>query len=450
MCWKSINLRFTARLCLFFALFCAAGPAFAHEIPENVQVQAFVRPEGQVLNVLLRVPLAAMRDMDLPMRGPGYIVFSEADEHLHDAATIWLADYLAIYEGSELLSNPRVVAARASLPGDRSFTGYEEALAHTLGGRVGDEVDLFWEHALFDVLLEYRITSDASNFSIEPGLAHLGIRTNTTLRFLPPGGAERVFQYFGDPGLVRLDPRWHQASLTFVKLGFEHILEGLDHLLFIFCLVIPFRRLRPLITVVTAFTVAHSITLMAAAFGFAPTALWFPPLIEVLIALSIVYMAFENMVGVDVQRRWMVAFGFGLVHGFGFSFLLTESLQFAGSHLVSSLLAFNVGVELGQILVVLLAIPVLELVFRKVLPEKTGTIIFSALVAHTAWHWMTERGGELSEFQFQWPVMDAMLLASLMRWGMLLLVSIGAGWLFSELLNKLSAFGAGKAPEAEI
>ena len=68
-----------------------------------------------------------------------------------------------------------------------------------------------------------------------------------------------------------------------------------------FCLVIPFRRIRPLVAIVTSFTVAHSITLIASASGFAPDALWFPPLIEVLIAMSIVYMALENIVGAEAR-----------------------------------------------------------------------------------------------------------------------------------------------------
>ena len=89
----------------------------------------------------------------------------------------------------------------------------------------------------------------------------------------------------------------------------------------------------------------------------------------------------------------MIAFGFGLVHGFGFSFALRETLQFAGSHLLTSLLSFNVGVELGQLLVLVLLVPALDLLFRYVVAERMGTIILSALVAHTAWHWMIERCG---------------------------------------------------------
>ena len=128
-----------------------------------------------------------------------------------------------------------------------------------------------------------------------------------------------------------------------------HILEGPDHLLFLACLVIPVRRLRALVLMATAFTVAHSITLLATAFGLGPQGLWFPPLVETLIAASILWMALANIFGASVHRRWMTAFVFGLVHGFGFAFALRESLQFAGSHVVSALLAFNVGIELGQI-----------------------------------------------------------------------------------------------------
>src|SRR5260370_32821268 len=187
-------------------------------------------------------------------------------------------------------------------------------------------------------------------------------------------------------------------------MGFFHILVGTDHLLFLFCVLIPFRRWRPLIAVVTSFTVAHSLTLIASAFNLGPDALWFPPLIETLIAISILYMALENIVGSNLQRRWMITFAFGLVHGFGFSFVLRETLQFAGPHLLTALLAFNVGVELGQLLVIVLLFPALGLLFRFV-PERIGTIVLSALVAHTAWHWMLERGDRLS--QFPWPALDA-------------------------------------------
>jgi HupE / UreJ protein len=245
------------------------------------------------------------------------------------------------------------------------------------------------------------------------------------LRFVTPGGAVRALEFTGDPGLIQLDPRWYQSAWQFVQLGFFHILDGTDHLLFLFCLVIPFRRFGALVPVVTAFTVAHSITLIASAYNLAPDALWFPPLIETLIAASIVYMAIENIVGgATVQRRWMIAFAFGLVHGFGFSFALRETLQFAGSNLLTSLLSFNLGVELGQLLVLALLVPVLELLFRSAVPERTGTIILSALVAHTGWHWMTERWDRFRQHRFEWPELNAATLADATRW--LLILALGA------------------------
>ena len=252
---------------------------------------------------------------------------------------------------------------------------------------------------------------------------------------------------------MRLDPRWHQAAFRFVKDGFFHILDGIDHLLFLLCLVIPFRRLRSLVLVVTSFTVAHSVTLVASAYDLAPDSLWFPPLVETLIAVSIVYMALrEHRVGggasrgrdakVDhrldaraLDRRWAVAFGFGLIHGFGFSFALRESLQFAGAHLLTSLLSFNIGVELGQLLVLVILIPALNLLFRHAVPERIGTILLSALIAHTGWHWANERAGML--LQFPAPALDLAGAATLVRLLMLMLLAAFLVWLMFGFLRRL-------------
>jgi HupE/UreJ protein len=377
------------------------------------------------LSLLVRVPLQAMRDIVYPKRGRDFVDLANADDALRNAATTWVASDVAIYEGETRLADPQIVRIRASLAGDNAFQSYDAAVAHLSGPRLPDDTEFVWSQGLMDVLLEYPIESDRSPFSIETSWGRLGLRTVTALRFLPPGGAVRAFEFQGDAGLVRLDPRWHQAAARFVRLGFAHILAGTDHLLFLLCLVIPFRRLLPLVGVVTAFTVAHSITLILSAYDIAPGALWFPPLVETLIAASIVYMALENIVAVSVRRRWAIAFAFGLVHGFGFSFALRETLQFAGSHLLTSLLSFNVGVELGQLLVLALFIPGLTLLFRFVVAERMGTIILSALVAHTGWHWMTERAGRLSQYSLQWPAIDAAFLLTVVRALIVVLVLAG-------------------------
>ena len=401
---------------------------FAHEIPPSVALVAFVKPETGRLRLLVRVPLEAIRDVDFPQRGAGYLDIARTTPLLRDAANVWIADYVEIYENDRRLERGGIVATRVSLPSDRAFATYDGALATVTGPPLADSVALPWQQAMLDVLLEYPITAPTARFSIRPALAHLGIRTTTVLRFVPPNGSERAFEYLGDPGLVRLDPSWHQAAWRFVQLGFGHILDGIDHLLFVLCLVIPFRRLRPLVAIITAFTIAHSITLIASASGLAPDALWFPPLIEVLIALSIVYMAFENIVGPKLERRWIIAFAFGLVHGFGFSFALRQSLQFAGSHLATSLVAFNVGVELGQLFVLAIAVPALVLLFRYVVAERVGTILMSALIAHTAWHWMLDRWSALRQYSFTVPAMDADFVLTALRVATIALILVGIVW----------------------
>jgi hypothetical protein len=415
------------------AILLAVQPATtsAHDIPASVAIRAYVRPVGNLLHMVVRVPLESIRDFAWPVRAPGYLQLARVDTLIRDAAELWIANQLTVYEGGRKLPVPRIAGARISLPSDRSFESFDRALGNIRGAPLDSTVEIAPQQAMLDVALEYPIAADTSRFSIDPSLARLGVRTTTVLHFLAPGRGERVFQYHGDPGLVHLDPRWHQAALSFVKLGFEHILDGIDHLLFVFCLVIPVRRLKPLIAIVTSFTIAHSITLIAAANGFAPKALWFPPFIELLIAASIVYMAFENIVGARVGKRWMIAFGFGLVHGFGFSFALSESLQFAGSHLLTSLLTFNVGVELGQILVLLIAVPILSFFYRRVVAERMGIIILSALVAHTAWHWMSERGAALREYNFEWPVLDAAFAVRSMRVLMFALILGAVVWLMN-------------------
>jgi len=417
----------------------------AHDIPSDVRLNAFIKPEENRLELLIRLPMVALVEVEFPLRGQNYLDLAHADEALHGAAKLYVMDAITLYENGVALPKPRIVDVRVSLPSDKSFTSFETARAHVRGPSLAADLDLVWNQQFLDVLLEYPIQSDRSDFATWFRVDWFGRAVATALRFMPRGGETRAFDFHGDPGTIRLDPRWHQAALRFVVSGFWHILEGTDHLLFILCLVIPFRRLRPLVIIVTSFTVAHSISLIASAFGFVPDALWFPPLIETLIAVTIVAMALENIVvaacgdGVPggVSRRWIVAFAFGIIHGFGLSFALRETLQFAGDHLVTSLLAFNVGVEIGQIAVLIVLVPALGLLFKYAMPERLGIIILSALVVHTGWHWMLERGDQLAKFPI--PKVDAALLASAMRGLMAIFVLAGGVMLANSVLRRWMA-----------
>jgi hypothetical protein len=411
-----------------------AAPA-AHDVPNDVRIQVFLKPDGQRLRLLVRAPLASMNDISWPTAG---VFLNLADPEmkiaLNEGAKDWIADRIEIYEDDVPLRDPRLAAVRVSLPSDLSFDSYDGALRSLLGPALPGDTEVVRSQAMVDALFEYPIQSDRSRFSIDPHYRLLGLRALTVLRFVTPDGAERALEFHDDPGLVRLDPRWLQAVQLFVVEGVRHILSGTDHLLFLFCLVIPFRRFSQLIVVVTAFTVAHSITLIASAYDMGPDAGWFPPLVETLIAASIVYMALENILAPALRRRWLIAFGFGLVHGFGFSFALRDTMQLAGSHLLTSLLSFNLGVEIGQVAVLAMLLPALALLFRAV-PERPGTIVLSAIVAHTGWHWMIDRGQQLMRYQFQFPDLTPAFFAGAMRWMMIVVATVAAWWLGRVLLK---------------
>jgi mono/diheme cytochrome c family protein len=425
------SLRLSRLLCAALLMLGIASPAClvrAHEVPRHVGVRAYVAPVTDRVRVLVQLPMNAVRDVDFPLRANDALDAARALPYLRDAARLWVADGLRLRDGARDLGDAQVVAVRAALPSDRAFEQYARALAAVRGAPFPADMDVPHGQLSLEVLLEVPLVAPVRDLVIEPHWAHLGVRTTSVVRLVNTDGSERAYTF--------------DAAARFVSEGVGHMLGGIDHLLFVLCLVLPFRHLRPLIGIVTAFTVAHSITLVASALGYAPGAAWFAPLVEVLIAASIVYMALENILGPRLERRWLVAFVFGLVHGFGFSAALGDTLQFAGRHLLVSLAAFNVGVELAQVSVLLLAVPLLERLFTRAVPERAGIVVASALVAHEAWHWMTARAAELRGHRFAWPTWDMALLSALVQGAMAVLCLVGVAWLLQGLMARLQRPGA--------
>ena len=147
---------------------------------------------------------------------------------------------------------------------------------------------------------------------------------------------------------------WAAQCAEFITMGIKHIFLGYDHIMFLFALIILGGRLGQLVKIVTAFTIAHSMTLILAALQVVTLP---SRLIESGIALSIAYVALENFFVTTTAHRWLLTFFFGLVHGFGFANVLRE-MGLPTRGLVPSLLSFNLGVEIGQLAIVAVLFPV--------------------------------------------------------------------------------------------
>jgi hydrogenase/urease accessory protein HupE len=203
---------------------------------------------------------------------------------------------------------------------------------------------------------------------------------STTIATLPPAPGGNV---------ITLAPQ-RPSFARFLHLGIEHILTGYDHLLFLCALLVACQRIKPMLAIITCFTVAHSVTLGLAALDVVQIS---SRIIEPLIAASIIFVGVENFRGnVDVKLRCGVTLVFGLIHGFGFAGALRESgLAGQGAELLSPLLAFNLGVELGQLAVAAVFLPLLFLARRMQAVERFATPAVSAVVIALGSFWLVQR-----------------------------------------------------------
>ena len=413
-----------------------SSPAASHALPVNTVLNAFVKIERGQADLVVRIPMDLLRGLPFPRKDSQYDL-AESEPVVELALQTLAGGFVFLENGVRL--KPVKASGRLSRSSDRSFENYDAAAGH-VDERIDPAAQIALDQSVFDVHFVYPIASSQSVFKIQSQVAaDLGNATKLLVRYVPPDETSRAIIIPGGSEPVSLNPTWYEAAGSFIALGIQHILSGIDHLLFLFCLVIPFRRVRGLFSVITAFTLAHSVTLFASAFHLAPKGAWFPPFVEAAIAASIIYMALENIVGPNLRRRWFITGMFGLVHGFGFADVLTEQLQFAGSYLLLSLFSFNIGIELGQMLVLLLLLPALWLC-RRLVPDRMFVVVLSAIAAAIASRWMWERYQLLQ--QQEWPSLDDVV--SLAKWPALLLVIVGiAGAILKGLRRKIAT---GSAP----
>lgn len=270
--------------------------------------------------------------------------------------------------------------------------------------------------AHLEVAWRYTLSGDRSDLRVCSGLHELMAPSHTALVKIT--GDVRIQQAVLDarrPAAHIFAPTRAVVAASFLFLGIRHIFTGYDHLLFLVGLLLlaPFQLNAPcrseravsrpgrrreivgtalggtaldLVKIVTSFTVAHSITLALATLGWVSLA---PRFVESAIALSICYIAAENILFSSAARRWIITFFFGLVHGFGFSAVLRE-LELPRPSLASSLVFFNLGVEAGQVAIVLLMLPLLALLARSAHRRKIVMGLSGAILA-VGGFWFVQR-----------------------------------------------------------
>ena len=261
---------------------------------------------------------------------------------------------------------------------------------------------------MIDVLLKYKSNNSINEYGISytlnPKLPEQDETANIIIDYSASG-----IQVFREQGLllkpILITNSLLDAMTTFIKEGIKHILDGSDHVLFVICLVLGSSSISRLLSRVTGFTLGHSVTLLLGFLGFVPSGTWFIPVIETGIALSIIYVAvitilpdFINSFKRDEKEINVVIVTslIGMLHGLGFSFVLQNILNITSPNIWQSLLAFNIGVEIGQVFIIFFTLTVLYLV-AKITPsmEKAMRYLLAIGSIFLAFMWTIERGSSV-------------------------------------------------------
>lgn len=361
------------------------GTASAHFLL-NVNIRVFhVVHEPDRVRLLVRLPMPYLVADKLGpetsdgTRAPAPYTANRMEDgklvHYLDAETLRrspeglariLADGLILEVAGETLhaeiGRVRVYPARKQAP----FADLTEAEAALAGPIYSEEFDVTYVgDTVLDVELIYPVRRAFSEYTLRstlnPGIPGQDETANLILdHATAPPLVFRIRGLMVEP--VEVSRSVLKAAWTFVGEGVRHILEGTDHVLFVLCLVLGATTLGMLAWRVTGFTVGHSVTLALGFFGYVPQGAWFIPLVETAIALSILYAATVALIAAGHRMTTSVTAVLGLLHGLGFSFVLAEILKLDAPNLWQSLLAFNVGIEIGQLLIVGAVWPVLALV----------------------------------------------------------------------------------------
>lgn len=353
-----------ARLAVPLALLLGAGAARAHDT-DIIYTQVWrTRPDGPEVRVLLTLTAGAL-SLVLPVDADGDGTVSQAD----------------------------LDARRAALE-----VGFWDALPLTAGGAPCTRK----EHAAREIATYYLELT--ATYQCPPGPLR---QTYTVLSLLPPNYRVVLGSANGEGGQLFADAQQPSLEIPergpatpsvispglvgWIQLGMKHIFEGFDHLAFLLALLLVGGSLKRVLWMVTSFTVAHSLTLGAAALGFILLDPERTRWVEAAIAVSIIYVAAENLLLREHRHRALITFLFGLIHGFGFASAL--GAYGLGEQVASGLFGFNLGVELGQALIVMALLPLVRLIQRRPKVNLWTVRVLSIVILCAGAGWLVQRLG---------------------------------------------------------
>jgi hypothetical protein len=382
-------------LWILFLLSVVMPVTQAHEVPDRVNINVFVKPEQDRLVILVRIPANALIDYLLPTLPEGnWVDLAHADSLAAQGANVWIADLLSFRENDKQLQRPQLVALRLSRVNDPAFRTFDDALARINGAPLSPETLALQEQLSVDAVLQTPISSPAARFNFEPRFAHLGVVVETALTFLPASGGVREFRYQSDPPPFDLDVGGLSAVTRFAASGFDHFFAETDYLLLALCIALVIRSLKALLPFAAALITAQGLSLLISLTTMS-TSIWLRGMCGTAIAATIVYVGIEAIVAGE-GRRLVLALVVGTVFGYGFWIGLQPIVQFGGAHDVLAGIGFLSGVIAAELLTLLLCIAAVRLLLSFSRAQRGLTIVVAGAAIHVAWRNLLDRADALA------------------------------------------------------